>query len=417
MSFTAAILPAAVAGANTPASLNCGTLEISGTDANTYQFSEFTTSNAARSSSDAGGSVAYGGSLTATNWTVGNGISPPASQLTTLVGGSETGQLNLQKGSVVIAGAASGPINLNQGGATKTIGGSASTLPFSFSSIGSALASCSNDYGPNGTTTTGTVNGVGFSSPYSAVLGFWGTGSVNVFSVTADQLAAAQRLDLSVPAGSTNLIQVQTSADHATSLNVSGINSGIYYGCPDNAPTPTNWSDGNCGSQPSAGDNSSTNGKERDNTVWNFAPSLFGTGYALTIGAWQGTVVTPAATVTLSNNGNFAGSIFAASLSGSEQAASTPSATESRSPTRSTHCPPSPKAFRSPWAGSPCLGFAGLIRRNRRRRRVGRRSPVCRLSIRDPRWTGLPRGSSGRRSAAALRRLVGSRRFVGRGDP
>ena len=370
MSFTAAILPAAVAGANTPASLNCGTLEISGTDANTYQFSEFTTSNAARSSSDAGGSVAYGGSLTATNWTVGNGISPPASQLTTLVGGSETGQLNLQKGSVVIAGAASGPINLNQGGATKTIGGSASTLPFSFSFIGSALASCSDNYGPNGTTTTGTVNGVGFSSPYSAVLGFWGTGSVNVFSVTADQLAAAQRLDLSVPAGSTNLIQVQTSADHATSLNVSGINSGIYYGCPDNAPTPTNWSDGNCGSQPSAGDNTSTNGKERDNTVWNFAPSLFGTGYALTIGAWQGTVVAPAATVTLSNNGNFAGSIFAASLSGSEQSGFDPFGYGEPIPNTVDPLPALPEGLPIAMGGLALLGFAGLILRNRRRRRV-----------------------------------------------
>ena len=290
MSFSAAILPTAVAGATTPASLNCGTLEITGTDANTYQFSEFTTGNAARSNSDAGGSVAYGGSFTATNWSVGNSITPPSSQLTTLVGGSETGQLNVNKGSAVIAGSAGGPVNMNQSGATKTVGGGAGTLPFSFSSIGSALATCSNNYGPNGTTTTGTVNGVGFSSPFTAVLGFWGTGSVNVFSVTAGQLAAAQRLDFSVPAGSTNLIEVQMSSGHSTSLDVSGINSGIYYGCPNNAPTPTNWSNGNCGSQPSAGDNSSAIGKERDNTVWNFAPSLFGTGYALTIGAWQGTV-------------------------------------------------------------------------------------------------------------------------------
>ena len=53
VSFTAAILPDSVAGATNPASLNCGTLEIQGTDGNTYQFSEFTTGNSTRSGSDA----------------------------------------------------------------------------------------------------------------------------------------------------------------------------------------------------------------------------------------------------------------------------------------------------------------------------------------------------------------------------
>lgn len=148
VSFTAAILPAPVAGATTPASLNCGTLVITGTDGNNYQFSEFTTGNASRSGSDAGGSVAYGGSLTASNWTVGNNISPSASRLTTLVGGNETGQLNVNKGSVVIAGTAGGPVYTNQSGATQTTGGGAGTLPFSFSSIGSALTPAPTTTGP-----------------------------------------------------------------------------------------------------------------------------------------------------------------------------------------------------------------------------------------------------------------------------
>ena len=378
LSFTAATLPASVAGASNPASLNCGTLVIHGTDGNTYQFSEFTTGNAARSNSDAGGSVAYGGSFTASNWTVAQGISPLASQLTTLVGGNETGQLNVQNGSVVIGGTAGGPVNTNQSGATKTINGGASTLPFSFSSIGSALTTCSNNYGPNGSTTAGTVNGVGFSSPYTQVLGFWGTGSVNVFSVTADQLAAAQRLDFSVPAGSTNLIQVQPSADHTTSLNLSGISSGVYYGCPNNAPTPTNWSNGNCGSQPSAGDNTSAAGQERDNTVWNFAPSLFPAGYALTIGAWQGSVVAPAATVTLSNNGNFNGSIFAASLSGSEQSSFDPFGYGEPIPTSVDPLPALPEGLPIAMGGLALLGFAGLfVQRRSRRRHRGAHVPVA----------------------------------------
>jgi choice-of-anchor A domain-containing protein len=370
VSFASAILPAGVAGGTTPASLNCGTLEITGTDAHIYQFSEFTTGNASRSGSDAGGSVAYGGVLTAGNWTVGSGITPPASQLTTLVGGNETGELNVNKGSVVIAGSAGGPVYTNQAGAVTTIDDGAGTLPFTFSSIGSALTTCSNNYGPNATTTTGTVGGVGFSSPYTAVLGFWGTGSVNVFSVTADQLAAAQRLDFSVPTGSTSLIEVQISADHTTALNLSGINAGIYYGCPNNSPTPTNWSNGNCGSQPSAGDNTSANGKARDNTVWNFAPAIFETGYALTIGAWQGSVVAPAAAVTLSNNGAFNGSIFAASLSGSEQSNFDPFGYGEPIPNTVDPLPALSEGLPMAMGGLALLGFAGLLVQHRRRTRA-----------------------------------------------
>ncbi len=367
LSFSTAILPAAVAGASNPATLNCGTLVISSTDNNNYQFSEFTTGNASRSNSDAGGSVAYGGVFTSTNWSVGNNITPPASQLTTLAGGNETGTVNVNKGSVVIAGTA-GTVNLNQSGATKTVGGGASTLPFSFSSIGSELTTCSNNYGPNATTTTGTDGGIGFSSPYTAVLGFWGTGSVNVFSVTADQLAAAQRLDFSVPAGSTNLIQVQASSDHATSLSLAGISSGIFYGCPNDAPTPTNWSTGNCGSQPGANDNSSTIGQERDNTVWNFAPSIFTSGYALTIGAWQGTVVAPAAVVTLSNNGAFEGSIFAASLSGSEQTDFDPFGYGQPIPNTVDPIPALSEGLPLAMGGLALIGFVGLVARRRLRR-------------------------------------------------
>jgi choice-of-anchor A domain-containing protein len=365
-SSVAVMLPGAVAGATTPATLNCGTLEISGTDSKTYQFSEFTTGDAARQNSDAGGSVAYGGNFTATNWSVGNGLSPVASKVTTVVGGNETGQLNVNRGSAVIAGTAA-TVNVNQSGATKTVGNGAGTLPFSFSPIGSALAACSNNYGLGAGATIGAVNGVGFSSPFTAVLGLWGTGSVNVFTVTADQLATAQRLDFSVPAGSTNLIEVQPSADHPTSLSLSGINAGIFYGCPNTTPNSTNWSNGNCGNQPSAGDNSTTIGQERDGTVWNFPPGSFPAGYALTIGAWQGTVVAPFAAVTLSNNGNFEGSIFAASLSGGEQSSFNPFGYGDPIPNTVDPLPALSQGLPIAMGGVALLGFVGLLLRRRNR--------------------------------------------------
>lgn len=202
---------------------------------------------------------------------MGQSISPPVSQLTAIIGGNETGELNVEKGSTVISGTAGGPVNTEQSGAgaTQSIDGGASTLPFNFTSVESDLTNCSENYA---TTANGTVMGVGYSSPYTQVLGFQGTAMVNVFNVTADQLAVAQKLLFGVPAGSTNLIDVLASADHPSSLDLSGINAGIYYGCPTSpAISPSGWGDGNCGSQPDVGANTSTIDHEHDNTVWNFS--------------------------------------------------------------------------------------------------------------------------------------------------
>ena len=319
-SFGAAVLPVAGAGATNPASLNCGTLEITGTDGNTYQFSEFTTGNASRGPNiDAGGAVAYGGNLAASNFTVAQNLSPPATSLTALVGGSETGQLNVQKGSVVVAGTATGPVNLNGGtGTTKTAGGGAGTIPFSFSSIGTALADCSDNYGPNGTTTMGTVTQL---NPSFSTLGLYATGKSNVFELTTDQLAGVKKIDFSVPVNSTTLVELTPSSDFSGALDLSAISGNIYYGCPSAAPSTGNtlWDSGNCGSQPSANENYLTIDVERDNTVWNLSPALFPTSDTLTVVGWQGTIVAPNQAVTIDSNGQFDGSIFAASLTGGGQ--------------------------------------------------------------------------------------------------
>src|ERR1700733_2191320 len=104
-SLAAAFSPGAVVGATNPASLNGGTLVISGTDGNQYQFTEFTTGNATRGTNvNSGGSVAYGGDLSASNFTVAQSITPPPSSLTAIVSGNETGQLTLQTGRAVGGG-------------------------------------------------------------------------------------------------------------------------------------------------------------------------------------------------------------------------------------------------------------------------------------------------------------------------
>jgi choice-of-anchor A domain-containing protein len=364
-SFGTVVLPTTEAGASNPASLNCGTLEISGTDGNTYQFSEFTTGNATRGPNiDAGGAVAYGGNLAASNFTVAQNISPPATALTALVGGNETGQLNLQKGSLVVAGTASGPINLNGGtGTAKTVGGGAATIPFSFSSIGTALAGCSDNYGPNGTTALGTVTQL---NPGFSTLGLYGTGQSNVFELTTDQLAGVQKIDFSVPAHSTTLVEITPSSDFSGSLNLSAMSGNIYYGCPAAAPGAGNslWNSGNCGSQPSANENTTTIDVERDNTVWNLAPGLFPTSDTLTVVGWQGTIVAPNQAVTINSNGQFDGSIFAASISGGGQTNDDPFG--GNMPTCFDPVPALGEGLPIAMGGLALLAFAGIVLHRRR---------------------------------------------------
>ena len=362
----AAVLPATGAGASNPASLDCGTLVVSGTDGNNYQFTEFTTGNATRGANiDSGGSVAYGGNLTASNFTVGQNITTSAATNTAFVGGNETGQLNMDDGSVVVAGTASGPINLNQSGATQTVGGGASTIPFSFTSIGSALATCADNYGPNATTTAGTITQL---NPSYSTLGFSATGSVNVFNVTTDQLVGVNKIDFSVPSGSTTLVEVTPSADFNGSLNLNAISGNIYYGCPAAAPSAANtlWNSGNCGSQPSANENSTTIDVERDNTVWNLSPSLFPSTDTLTVTGWQGTIVAPDQAVTLDSNGQFDGSIFAASISGGEQTNFDPFG--GTMPSSSNPLPALPEGLPIELGGLAVLGLGGLALRRHRRR-------------------------------------------------
>jgi choice-of-anchor A domain-containing protein len=366
-SFGAAILPETMAGATNPATLNCGTLVISGTDGNNYQFTEFTSGNATRGSNiDSGGSVAYGGNLAATNFTVAQNITPSAGTSTALVGGNETGQLNLAKGSAVVAGTATGPINLNGGaGTTKTVGGGPSTIPFSFSSIGSALAACSNNYGPNGTTTLGTITQL---NPGFSTLGLYGNGSVNVFNVTTDQLLGVKKIDFSVPAGSTTLFQVTPSSDFNGSLNLSAISGNIDYGCPSAPPNSGNslWSNGNCGSQPTANENSTAIDVERDDTVWNLSPTLFPTSDTLTVTGWQGSIVAPNQAVTINSNGQFDGSILAASISGGGQTNFDPFG--GTMPSSADPLPALPEGLPLAMGGLAIAGFAGLmvLRRHRR---------------------------------------------------
>ena len=247
----ATLLPSAVAGASNPASLNCGTLVISGTDSNNYQFTEFTTGNATRGPNiDSGGSVAYGGSLTASNFTVAQNITPSAATPTALVGGSETGQLNLQKGSAVVAGHGRRTDQPERGSRDHQERGrwpEHDPLQLLVHRLGAGHLL--RQLRPRRDHDSGTVTQL---NPGFSTLGFYASGSVNVFNVTTDQVRGVKKIDFSVPAGSTTLVEVTPSPDFTGSLDLSGISSNIFYGCPSAPPNAGNslWNNGNCGTQP-----------------------------------------------------------------------------------------------------------------------------------------------------------------------
>jgi choice-of-anchor A domain-containing protein len=311
--FGVAVLPTVAAGASYPASLDCGTLQVNGTDGNSYQLNQFTSGNA----------VADNGS----GWTA------------------------------------------------KPFGSDGSGAPFNFSSIGSALAGCSDDYGANGTTRTGTVTQL---DPNSSTLGFYGTGTTNVFDVTTDQLAGVHRIDFSVPPDSTTLVDVTPSADFSGALDLSALNGNIDFGCPTTAPnsgTNFQWNNGNCGSEPLANENTSTIDVERDNTVWNFSPSLFPASDIITVDGWQGSIVAPDETVNLGSRGPFDGSIFCKRIYGNGHCNHDPF--RGRVP-RCPHDPYPPPVLAEgtpiAFGGVALAGFGGLVlyRRSNRHARAGR---------------------------------------------
>jgi choice-of-anchor A domain-containing protein len=204
-SVAGATFPAAEAGAISPP-IDCGTLLIPGTgtySTTNFQFTEFATGSATRDSGTVNGSsdgaVAYGGALSTypstPYFTVASAISPPPSEPTAVIGGSETYDLVVAHGSAAIAGSNEGVDFV--GGGTMLPG----PLPFSFPGIQGALGTCSTTYVTH-TVANGTVAAAG------ATLELTGTAATsNVFRVPESELTGITTIEFDVPAGSTTLVK------------------------------------------------------------------------------------------------------------------------------------------------------------------------------------------------------------------
>ncbi len=374
LSFAAATMPATVAGAVT-GPIDCSTLLIPGTgsySSTTFQFTEFTTGSATRDNATinggSDGAVAYAGALSTLynvtpNFTVASALSPPASQPTVVIGGSESYNLVAANGSVLVGGAASGPITTSQAGATQQQNVGVAGLPFSFSSIEPALGTCSTTYA-NDTVANGTVTAAG------ATLKLLGTAtSSNVFTVPATELTGITTIELSVPPGSTTLVNV-TAAGGKQTLSLTGVTS-IEYGC--NASFTSGCV------VPATEDNSSTTGLERDDTVWNFAPGSFGetspnpSGLsAIALDSWEGTIVAPDVQLTLNATYSVCGSTFTSTLLGAGNTKYCPFG--GTVPLNAQPIPQTPEGLPIALGGLGVLGFTGLVVRRRRATRAARSS-------------------------------------------
>lgn len=229
-------------------------------DFNVFVFGPITQSN-----TDSQGRVAAGGDARLTGYGVGDGLSNSAGQRDDLVvGGSLTyNQGQVFNGNLVTGGAAAlTNVGLPNGtarqGAVVDFAAAAGQLA-SLSAMWAALAA-------NGATTdaAGALHLTGTDS------------SLDVFAVSGTQLAAADDLTISAPAGATVLVNVSGTAGQMQSVGMT------------------------------------VSGTDRQHVLFNFASATTLTLSAISV---QGSVLAPGADVTF-NNGNLEGTLIARSLTG-----------------------------------------------------------------------------------------------------
>ncbi|MCW2774542.1 MAG: conserved repeat domain [Nocardioides sp.] len=165
-------------------------------------WTEFVEGNGTRTS-ESEGSVAYGGNLNPGGNNMPVGSSLPAGTPTntpTLVVAGTSGSFNLQRGSSYLGDYAPGKVNFNGGGSEL------GSNPLNFATSFANLRSTSTTWG--GATSTGTVTAGVVSGSQPAWILTGTDPQLNVFSMTATQLAAGKRIVYAVPASAVSIINV-----------------------------------------------------------------------------------------------------------------------------------------------------------------------------------------------------------------
>ena len=250
-------------------------------------YDEFIAGDAHRGA-ESEGAVAYGANLTAASMTVGSRLTSGPSFPSLIVAGNTNASFNLQSGSAAVADSRA-TINFNGGGSRL------SSDPIDFSSAFATISANSQAWAARPANGTAQViapgaDGTPAMGGSSSLLLSGSDAKLDVFSVTAAQLAGSAAIFVQVPTGATALINVGGSANVTISGTLEFWN-GSAYGQPDT------FSEG-------AG---ATN--QVTDTVWNLPAAAH---VSLDTGdAFGGTIVAPAALVDAANIGHNDGAVIA----------------------------------------------------------------------------------------------------------
>jgi choice-of-anchor A domain-containing protein len=169
-------------------------------------FDLFTTGDVTESNTDVGGSVAIGGNANLTNYAAGSQLPPVASRLDLVVGGNlQFNGGSVPNGAGQYAGTASITGVSSLGGITKA------ASPIDFGAQQTFLVQTSQYIG--GLTATGTV-----TNNYGTLQLTGTSATVNIFTLAAADLATANGLQITAPAGSSVIINVTGTSASASNF-------------------------------------------------------------------------------------------------------------------------------------------------------------------------------------------------------
>ena len=167
--------------------------------------------------SDIQGSVAVGGNASFSGYSIGSQANNalPTDASFVVRGNLTAGSGQVNNGSIYVGGAYNGPgYNLNAAAGSVTQSGLGAAVPFNFATARTALTASSASYG------AAAANGW---IALGSTLTLTGTdSSLNIFNITAAQLAAANTLQINVAANSHVLINVSGTSAVFSNMGISG---------------------------------------------------------------------------------------------------------------------------------------------------------------------------------------------------
>ncbi len=181
-------------------------------------FNLVTWGNATLLNSDTEGRVAVGGNATFSSYSIGThaAVANPTTGVLVVGGNLTAGHGSVSRGSIYVGGNYSGPgYSLNTAAGSVTASGLGNAVPFSFAAAKAAMEAKAQAYGAQAATGSSVLQ-------WSTLTLSGMDPDVNVFNITAAQLAAASSLVINAPVGAHVLVNVSGAAVTFSNKGLSG---------------------------------------------------------------------------------------------------------------------------------------------------------------------------------------------------